>query len=147
VDPAGPLCGCGNRGCLEAFARADQIAAMCGTATAEEAIDRARAGDTRAIDGLAQAGRYLGIGIANMVAVISPDRVVLGGGVAAAGELLLEPIRAELRRRVHTTSLDAVTVVTAELGTWAGAIGAAVHGAEVASMPERGVLGASVGAS
>jgi glucokinase len=147
IVPDGPWCGCGNRGCLEAFARADQIAAMCGTATAEEAIDRARAGDTRAIDGLAQAGRYLGIGIANMVAVISPDRVVLGGGVAAAGELLLEPIRAELRRRVHTTSLDAVTVVTAELGTWAGAIGAAVHGAEVASMPERGVLGASVGAS
>lgn len=147
IEPDGPWCGCGNRGCLEAFARADQIAAMCGTATAEEAIARARAGDVRAIDGLAQAGRYLGIGIGNMVAVISPDRVVLGGGVAAAGDLLLEPIRAELRRRVHTTSLDAVSVVTAELGTWAGAIGAAVHGAEVAGSPDRGVLGASVGAS
>jgi glucokinase len=77
-------------------------------------------------------GRYLGIGIANMIAVFTPDRVVLGGGVAAAGDLLLEPIRAELDRRVRTTSLDEVTVVTAELGTLAGAIGSAVHGAEQA---------------
>jgi glucokinase len=64
------------------------------------------------------------------VVVLSPDRVVIGGGIAAAGDLLLEPIRAELRRRVQTTSLDEVEVVTAELGTWAGAIGAAIHGAE-----------------
>jgi glucokinase len=150
IEPDGPWCGCGNRGCLEAFARADQIAAMCGTATAEEAIARARAGDVRAIDGLAQAGRYLGIGIANMIAVISPDRVVLGGGVSAAGDLLLEPIRAELRRRVRTTSLDEVTVVTAQLGTWAGAIGAAVHGAEQAVLARTSPFGgteASIGAS
>jgi glucokinase len=130
IQPDGPWCGCGNRGCLEAFARADQVAALCGTTTAEEAVTRAQAGDARAIDGLAQVGRYLGIGIANMIAVISPDRVVIGGGIAAAGDLLLDPIRAELRRRVRTTSLDEVTVVTAELGTWAGAIGAAIHGAE-----------------
>jgi glucokinase len=130
IDPDGPWCGCGNRGCVEAYARADQIAAACGARTAEAAVEAARGGDPRALDGLAQAGRYLGIGIANMIAVISPDRVVIGGGVAAAGDLLLDPIRAEIRRRVRTTSLDAVTLVTAELGTWAGAIGAAVHGAE-----------------
>ena len=65
-----------------------------------------------------------------MITVITPDRVVLGGGVAAAGELLFEPMRAELRRRVKTTSLDAVGIVPAELGIWAGAIGAAIHGAE-----------------
>ena len=81
---------------------------------------RARAGDERALDGLAQVGRYLGIGIANMVTVISPDRVVIGGGVAAAGDLLFEPIRAELRLRVRTTSLDAVTIVAAELGDVGG---------------------------
>jgi glucokinase len=132
IDPDGPWCGCGNRGCLEAFARADQIAAACGTATAEEAVARARAGDERAVDGLAAIGRYLGIGIANMIAVISPDRVVIGGGVAAAADLLFDPIRAELRRRVTTTALDRVDLVTAELGTWAGAIGAAIHGAEEA---------------
>ena len=67
-----------------------------------------------------------------MITVISPDRVVLGGGVSAAGELLLEPIRQELRRRVWTTSLDEVQIVTAELGIWAGAIGAAIHGTETA---------------
>jgi glucokinase len=137
IEPDGPWCGCGNRGCLEAFARADQIAALCGTATAEEAIARARAGDVRATEGLVQVGRYLGIGIANMITVISPDRVVIGGGLGAAGaDLLLGPIQDELRRRVHTTSLDDVEVVTAELGTWAGAIGAAIHGAEQAGRIE-----------
>jgi glucokinase len=133
IDPDGPWCGCGNRGCLEAFARADQLAIAAGTATAEEAFVRARAGDERALDGLAQIARYLGIGIANMVAVISPDRVVIGGGISAAADLLFEPIRAELRRRVRTTALDEVELVVAELGTWAGSIGAAIHGAEMAT--------------
>jgi glucokinase len=148
IEPDGPWCGCGNRGCLEAFARADQIAAACGTATADEAVARARAGDVRATDGLAQIGRYLGIGIANMITVISPDRVVLGGGIAAAAaDLLIGPIRDELRRRVRTTSLDEVEIVTAELGTWAGAIGAAVHGAEQAQRRSQPVAGAPAGAS
>ncbi len=133
IDPDGPWCGCGNRGCLEAYARADQIAAACGTATAEEAVRAAAGGDERAARGLADVGRYLGIGIANLITILSPDRVVLGGGVAAAGELLFGPIRAEVARRVRTTSLDDVTIVAAELGTWAGAIGAAVHGAERAA--------------
>jgi glucokinase len=136
IDPDGPACGCGNRGCLEAFARADEIATACGTATVEEAVSRARAGDERAMEGLARIGRYLGIGIGNMIAVISPDRVVLGGGVAASADLLLDAIADELRRRVFVTSLDEVEIVTAQLGTWAGAIGAAVHGAEAAD--ERG---------
>jgi glucokinase len=105
IEPDGPWCNCGNRGCLEAFARADQVAAACGTATAEEAVERARAGDARAIEGLAELGRYLGIGIGNTVAILAPDRVGI-------------------------TSLDLVEIVPAELGTWAGAIGAAIHGAE-----------------
>lgn len=130
IDPDGPWCGCGKRGCLEAYARADQIAAACGTATPEAAVRAAEAGDERARAGLADVGRYLGIGIANMITVISPDRVILGGGVAAAGELLFASIRAEIARRVTTTSIEAVELVQAELGTWAGAIGAAVYGAE-----------------
>lgn len=133
IDPDGPLCGCGNRGCLEAFARADRIAEACGTATVEEAVAKAHGGDERAAQGIAQAGRYLGIGIANLIVVFTPDRVVIGGGVAAAADLLLGPIRDELRRRVHVTQLDAVQVLTAELGVWAGAIGAAIHGAEAAA--------------
>ena len=125
LEPDGPLCGCGNRGCLEAFARADRIAAACGTATAEEAMEAARAGDPRPSPGCALVGRYLGIGIANMIAVVNPDVVVIGGGISAAFDLLRAPIEAELRERVHTTALDRVRLVPAELGTWAGAIGAA----------------------
>jgi glucokinase len=132
IDPDGPLCGCGNHGCLEAFARADRLAEACGTDTAEEAFSRARAGDARARDGIARVARYLAIGIGNMITVITPDRVVIGGGVAAGADLLVDPIRAELSRRVHVTSLEKVDIVTAELGVWAGAIGAAVHGAEAA---------------
>ena len=132
LEPDGPPCGCGNRGCLEAFARADRIAAACGTATAEEAMAAARAGDPAAVAGLVIVGRYLGIGIANMIVVVNPDVVVIGGGIAAAFDLLRGPIEAELRERVYTTALDRVRVVPAELGTWAGAIGAALHGAETA---------------
>lgn len=130
LDPDGPPCRCGNRGCLEAYARADVIAAACGSPTAEAAVVAAHAGDPHALAGLAEVGRYLGIGIGNLITIISPDRVVIGGGVAAAGDLLLDPIRAEVRRHVFTTSLADVEIVTAELGTWAGAIGAAIHGAE-----------------
>jgi glucokinase len=132
IDPGGPRCGCGNNGCVEAFARADRIAEACGTDSVEAAVAAARAGDERALAGLARVGAALGIGIANMIVVISPDRVVIGGGVAAAGELLLGPIRDELRRRVYTTTLDGVELVMAELGPLAGAIGAAIHGAEAA---------------
>ena len=130
IDPDGPMCHCGNRGCLEAFTRAERIAEACGTATAEEAVERARDGDASAIGGLERTGRTLGIGIANMITVVTPDRVVIGGGIAAAGDLLMGPIRSEVERRVTMTSLADVQIVTAELGTWAGAIGAAIHGAE-----------------
>lgn len=136
IDPDGPSCNCGNHGCLEAFCRADRIAEACGTATAEEAVEQARAGDAAALEGLRRVGRYLGIGIGNMIAVISPDRVVVGGGIAAAGDLLLDEARAEIRRRVLTTSIEEVVIVTAELGTWAGSIGAAIHGAEQARIAE-----------
>ena len=130
VDPDGPLCGCGNRGCVESYARADAISAACGTATPEEAVEAARAGEPRAAAGLADAGHYLGIAVANLVTLLTPDTVVFGGGVAKAGELLFAPIRAELRARVHMTDPDAVRLVPAELGTFAGAIGSAAYGAE-----------------
>lgn len=132
LEPDGATCGCGNRGCLEAYARADRIAEACGTSTVEEAMAKARAGDAHALAGFERVGRYLGVGIANMITVITPDRVVIGGGVAAALDLLLDTIRGEVRRHVFTTSLVGLEIVPAELGTWAGAIGAAVHGAEQA---------------
>jgi glucokinase len=140
LEPDGPPCGCGNRGCLEALARADRIAAACGTTTAEAAMEAARAGEPGAVAGLLVIGRYLGIGIANMIVVVNPDVVVIGGGISAAFDLLREPIEAELRARVRTTALDRVRLVPAELGTWAGAIGAAIHGAEAAT-PEAAAPG------
>lgn len=142
IDPDGPWCGCGNRGCVEAYTRAEQVALVCGTASAQEAVQRARAGDERARAGLAEIGRYLGIGLANAITVLTPDLVILGGGWASAGELIIGPIKAELRRRVITTPVERVDVVLAELGTWAGAIGAAAHGAEQAeSWPSAGARG------
>jgi len=133
IDPDGPWCGCGNRGCVEAYCRADQVAVVCGTKDPREAIEKARDGDQRAIDGLAQIGRYLGIGISNMVTVVTPELVILGGGWSSAGDLLIEPIKAEMERRVLIGADERTEVVLAELGTWAGAIGAAVHGAEEAA--------------
>ncbi len=136
IDPDGPWCNCGNRGCVEAYCRADQIELACGTASVEEAVLAAHRGDARAIRGLRDTGRYLGIGIANAIVAINPDRVVLGGGVAAAGELILAPIRDEIARRVHVTAIGHIDVVLARLGTFAGAIGAGIHGAEAALVPE-----------
>lgn len=130
IEPDGPWCGCGNRGCMESYCRADQVARTCGTTDPREAIEKARAGDRRSIDGLAEIGRYLGIGISSAITVLTPERVILGGGWSSAGDLLIEPIKEEMRRRVLVDSGDRVDVVQAQLGTWAGAIGAAVHGAE-----------------
>jgi glucokinase len=132
VEPDGPDCSCGGRGCLEVFVRADRIEADCGAATVEEAVARARAGDAQALAGITAAARYLGIGIANMVSVFTPDRIVIGGGISASLDLFVDTIWEELRRRVHLTPLDQVEIVPAELGVWAGAIGAALHGAESA---------------
>jgi glucokinase len=147
IEADGPSCNCGNHGCLEAFARADRIAEACGTSTAEEAFARARSGDAAAIEGLRRVARSLGIGIANMIVVISPDRVVIGGGISAAADLLLPEIRAEIRRRVLTTAVDEVEIVTAELGTWAGSIGAAVHGAEQSRVEVAPATASGAGAS
>jgi glucokinase len=106
---------------------------------------RARSGDPEALAGFERVGRYLGVGIANMITVITPERVVIGGGVAAAADLLLGTIRDEVRRHVFTTSLDEVEIVPAELGTWAGAIGAGIHGAEQAERrPAPGAQGSTV---
>jgi len=135
IDPDGPMCNCGTRGCVEAHARADRIAEACGTATVEDAVSAAKQGDPQALEGLAKVGRALGIGISNAIVVLNPERVVIGGGIAAAGDLLFDPIRREIADRVHVTAYEHIRIVAAELGPTAGAIGAAVHGAEDASAP------------
>jgi glucokinase len=129
VDPDGPQCPCGNRGCLEQEVSGPAIARAGGRPTAEEVFEAARAGDGRAGAALERAGRMLGIGIANVVLAVGPERVVVGGGVAEAGELLLGPARDELVRRDRVQPIERVGIVTGELGPFAGAIGAALWAA------------------
>ena len=129
ILPDGPLCGCGNRGCVEALASADEIAAMGRRSSAREVADAARAGDGRARGALERAGAYIGIALSNAIVALTPERVVIGGGVARAGDLLFEPIRAEVRRRVRVAPVDRIAIVPAELGPIAGAVGAALRGA------------------
>jgi glucokinase len=131
-DPEAPVCGCGNPGCLEAHARAATIARLGGRSTSEEVVEAARAGDEEARSALEQIGRWLGVGMANVIVTLNPERIVVGGGVAEAGDLLLEPARLEVRRRVRVAPVERIAIVTAELGYEAGSIGAAVWGAEEA---------------
>jgi glucokinase len=146
VDPYGPRCGCGSRGCLEAFASGPAITAMALKAITQgrttriaelvsydlnrvtpEVVSRAaRGGDPVAREIFEQAGFYIGIGVANLITIISPQMVVIGGGVAQAGDLLFDPIRRAARESVHVTPFDQVRIVPGELGTDAGLIGAAV---------------------
>jgi glucokinase len=128
VDPDGPLCGCGNRGCLDRMASADSIAAAAGHASVAEAAAAARAGDPAAVAAFARAGTYVGRVLAGAVVLLWPERIVVGGGVADAGEALFAPLRAELRARACVA--PEVPVVRAELRTYAGAVGAALWGAE-----------------
>jgi glucokinase len=131
IDPDGPVCGCGNRGCPEVLAQAGTIARLGGRATAEEVFQAARNGDDRARAAVDRAAHALGIAIANVVTVLVPDAVVLGGGMSEAGEVLLGPIRRVVRERTPLLPADAVRIVAAELGPAAGAIGAALAGAGI----------------
>jgi glucokinase len=146
IDFNGPLCGCGNRGCLEAYASGPAITAMGikaviqGQTTILGAIvdhdlnrinpkvicQAARQGDRVAIDIYAQAGEYIGIAAANVLASIGPRKVVIAGGVAGAGELLIAPIRSTIKRRVFIMPCEQVEVLQAELGSNAGVLGVAL---------------------
>jgi glucokinase len=129
VSEDGPACECGNRGCLELYAGARAIAAAARAPSFHETVVRARAGDAVAVQALARAGELIGLAIANVLIFLAPDRVVIGGGVAEAGELLLEPLRASVAGRARVAPLDRIAIAPAELGPRAGAIGAALWSA------------------
>jgi glucokinase len=129
VLPDGPLCGCGNRGCLEALVRADVLASNAGRATASAVFEGARQGDNRCIAAVGQMADFLGIGLANVVTLFGPDRIVVGGGIAEAGELVMGPIREAVRRRVTLVPTERISIVPARFGRYAGAVGAAMAGA------------------
>ena len=146
IDENGPPCQghCPNHGCLESLASAagvrlaaEQIAAerpsgtlahaieQGGAAEVRVVIDGALSGDQDCVDALAIVGRHLGVGIANYVNIFNPDVVVVGGGIMAAGELLLGVAREEAGRRALRPPWREVEVVAAELGNDAGVLGAA----------------------
>ena len=145
IDYNGPTCGCGNSGCLEAYASGPAIAAMGLKAVTQglttriadlcendlnritpELIARAALeGDDIAKDIYERAGFYLGIAAANVCVAIGPRRIIIGGGVSRAGDLLLEPIRRTLRERVTVMPVEQVEVVQSQLGNNAGVIGVA----------------------
>lgn len=122
-------CGCGNRGCLELYAGSRAIARSAGRDTFRETVAAAHGGDGRAQAALERAGTLIGLAIANVLIFLCPDRVVIGGGVAEAGEPLLGPLRATVEARARVAPLDRIAIVPAELGAQAGAIGAALWGA------------------
>jgi glucokinase len=131
VLPDGPLCGCGNRGCVEPLAQAATLARLAGRATAEDAYAGAAAGDPRCLEAIDAVARYLGIALANVCAVLGPDRIVIGGGIVAAGDLVLEPIRAATRAHAPMIDPADIEIVAAALGPDAGAIGAALAALEL----------------
>jgi glucokinase len=130
VDPDGPRCGCGNRGCLDRMAGAAAIASYAGTATVAEAVSAARTGDEQAEQAFRRAADYVGIAVSNAIVLLWPERVVVGGGVAEAGDLLFEPLREVVAERAQVAPVERIEIVPAALGPAAGAVGAALWAGE-----------------
>jgi glucokinase len=128
MRPEAPRCGCGNTGCLEAFVGGPRLAEAAGTATPAEAFAADERGDPRARAAVEAWIDHLAIGLANLVTVLTPDRIVLGGGVAEAAARIMAPLRERLAAHVHLTDPEHVQLVRAALGVRAGAIGAALRG-------------------
>jgi glucokinase len=146
VEVDGLPCGCGGKGCLELYASGPAIAAMGAkevmhghTTRIGELVDHdlnridagvvvqaAKEGDPIALGILQRAGTYLGIAVGNILGIISPEKVIFGGGVSVAGDLLLRPIVQTVNERVHVVPLQKVQFVLAELGINGGLIGAAL---------------------
>ena len=126
VQADGAECGCGNRGCVEALTKADVLTSLAGKETVEEVYRTAAAGDSRSVAAIETVADWLAIGLANTIATLGPDRIVIGGGIVAAGDAALEPIRRHVRSRVTLVPADEIQIVAAELGPMAGAVGAAL---------------------
>jgi len=129
VLPDGPLCGCGNRGCVEAMVRADVLTSNAGRHDAASVFEGARDGDDRCIAAVSLMADFLGIGLANVVTMFGPERIVVGGGIADAGDLVLGPVIEAVKRRVTLVPTEKIEIVPAHFGRFAGAIGAALAGA------------------
>ena len=130
VVPGGRPCECGRTGCWEQYCSGKALARFASDAgrslEGPSLTEAALAGDPVALGAYADVGRWLGVGIANVVAGLDPQLVVVGGGVSAAGELLLAPARVALTETLVAASHRVVPdIVPAALGSLAGAVGAA----------------------
>jgi glucokinase-like ROK family protein len=151
ADPGGPVCACGNVGCLEALfggaalARDALVAARSGaspalaerlattnTVTAKDVADGAAEGDVTCIRLIREGGRRVGGVLASLVSFINPSMIVIGGGLAGLGHILLAEIRSVVYRRSLPLATGNLPVVLSELGPRAGVVGAAVLASEVA---------------
>jgi glucokinase len=149
VDPSGPVCGCGRKGCLEvmasgtALARAAREAAERGNSllsqwaeqtgislTAEHVFSALDKGDEAAAAIVERTVEYLAIGISNFVHLFNPRRVVIGGGVTRSGEWLFNPLRERLEKWLMSSFSGTFDLRQAELGDDAGVLGAASLWAE-----------------
>lgn len=132
IDPTGPQCRCGQRGCVEQYASATSLANRYGRGSAQDAFDAAARGDADAIAAVEWSCDGLAAGVANVVHIVQPDVVVLAGGMAAAGNALRDRVHAGVARRVRAAWLEHVRIECSALGADAGWIGAAFWGARCA---------------
>ena len=149
IDKNGPLCACGNYGCLEAFASGKAIEIQAQQLvesgkrtlltnsnqtkiTVSDVADAARRGDLAAQEIIKRSGTFIGIAIAGLINLINPSIVIIGGGVAQAGDLLTGPIRQEVRERTLRASEHRVRITTAMLGRRSSLIGALVQAINIA---------------
>ncbi|GGP16451.1 ROK family protein [Nonomuraea glycinis] len=126
VWPDGLPCSCGQRGCLAAYASASAIASRCGETSAADVARRVRAGDPRAVTVWGEAAEALALALATYTLLLDPALIVIGGGLAQAGDLLLDPLRERLGDRL--TFRPAPMVRVSGLGPDAGLLGAGLLG-------------------
>ena len=125
VEPGGRQCTCGARGCLEAVACSAALSERSQDRPPREVIGAAKSGDASAVDALATTGQFIGLGLASLVPIFAPERIVIGGGLAAARDLLLEPARESFRAHAGDDFRDKVAIVCSTFEGWEGIVGAA----------------------
>ena len=129
IDDTGDICRCGNRGCLETYAGAAAIATLLSRSFGQEldpdaVLRRAAAGDAGCRRALADAGRHIGVAVANLCNLVNPERIVVGGSMGQAGAVLLDPLRESVRLRAIPSAAEDVEIVPGELGERAELLGA-----------------------
>ncbi|MEW2489208.1 ROK family transcriptional regulator [Streptomyces sp. NPDC048411] len=129
LDESGPVCRCGNRGCLETFTAARYVLPLLQPShgpdlTMERVVKLAREGDPGCRRVIADVGRHIGSGVANLCNLLNPSRVVLGGSLAEAGELVLGPIRDSVSRYAIPSAARQLSVLPGALGGRAEVLGA-----------------------